>query len=44
MVEELLQPEAEIDGWHVSMNVGEVVEEVRFKNKLYTEDSFCPEM
>ena len=42
MVEELLQPEAEIDGWHVSMNVGEV-EEVRFKNKLYTASSSCPE-
>lgn len=38
MAEELLQPEAQIDGWHVSMNVGEM-EEVRFKNKLYTTDS-----
>lgn len=43
MVEELLQPEAEIDGWHVSKNVVEV-EEVRFKNKLYTTDSFCSEI
>lgn len=41
MVEELLQPEAQIDGWHVSMNVGEV-EEVRFKNKSL--DSFWLEV